>query len=161
MRELGSRVRSLDLTLRAVGTPPKGFKQGSHLIGKAETLVPIKVQGPWEQSGPRGSAPVRRVLLGMVGGQGDPEDLGARVAEGEELLDPKASGAPAPRSGDSGRWELCLRQGHVRGGMSAVCFLEKAVSSLAGSLSQPRPHGRTALPALKDGAKWNGWVAFR
>lgn len=91
--------------------------------------------------------------LAMVGRQGDPEDVGFCVGEGEKLLVQKANRAPAPKSGSSVRWELCLTQVHIGWGMYAFCFLRKAISSKPRSCYRPRHNDCIAVPVLKGWCK--------
>lgn len=141
----------------------KGFKQGRYLTRKTETLLPLKVLGQWEQTGPSPGAPEAPGkqgggctwkegpgLLAMVGRQGDPEDFSFSVGEGEELLVLKANRAPDPRSGSSVRWELCFMQVHPGWRMSAFCFLRKAISSKPRSCYRPRHNDFIAVPVLKE-----------
>lgn len=118
------------------GAPSKGFKQGRNLIRKAETLLPVKVLGQWEETLAPDLEPERPAgrsvhteggawALAMVGRQGDPKDVGFCVGEGEKLLVQKANRAPAPRSGSSVRWELCLMQVHIGWGCMHSAFLER------------------------------------
>lgn len=91
--------------------------------------------------------------LAMVGRQGDPEDVGLCVGEGEKLLVLKANRAPSPRSGSSVRWELCLMQVHIGWGMYTFCFLRKAISSKPRSRYWPRHNDCIAVPVLKEWCK--------
>lgn len=95
----------MDLTLRAMGRPVKVLSREAtfSLLRYWDTGSKLWPQpGSPEAPGQQGGECLWKEEPGfpaMVGREGDPEDLGFSVGEGEELLVRKAHRAPDPRWG--------------------------------------------------------------